>query len=192
MLIGKWKKELFTIPNLLSLFRIALLPIYITIYLGDGPRSGPVSGSILALSCFTDILDGQIARRFNMVTTLGKVLDPLADKITQFAMTLCLSLKYNILQPLLLLLLVKELFQVATGILFLQKGKMLPGALMAGKICTTVLFVSLTGLVLFPDVPPYAVKLIALTDGICLILSFACYISAYFGKQPKVQDLNAE
>ena len=80
------------------------------------------------------MIDGKIARRYNMITTLGKILDPLADKITQFTLTLCLSLEHPVLMPVLALSVVKELFQLIMGILHLRKGQMLPGALMIGKV----------------------------------------------------------
>lgn len=187
------KKEIFTIPNLLSLFRLVLIPVYVHLYLSAvEPREYLVAGSVLALSCLTDLADGKIARHFNMISTVGKILDPVADKLTQFTLVLCLSLKYPVLNPVLALFVVKELFQLAAGVFHLCKGKMLPGALMAGKVCTTVLFTSLTALVLFPTMDPTLVNLIALTDGVFLLISFLSYIRAYFGKNTKVQDLKSE
>lgn len=190
MFITNWKKEIFTIPNLLSLFRLVLLPVYARIYLTATENyQYLIAGSIMTISCITDMLDGKIARHFNQITNLGKILDPLADKITQFTLTLCLSLKYPVLHPVLALFIVKEAFQLVVGLIFLQKGRMLPGALMAGKVCTTILFVSLITLVLLPNLNPLAVDAIALVDGIFLIISFISYILAYFGKDTKVQDL---
>lgn len=190
MFIKNWKKEIFTIPNLLSLFRLALIPVYVVIYLNaTEPHQYFTAGAIMAVSCLTDAIDGKIARHFNMISTVGKILDPLADKITQFTLTLCLSLKYPILNPVLILFVIKEIFQLIVGVINLRKGKMLPGALFAGKICTTVLFVSLIALVLFPNMKPIAVDAIALIDGIFLAISFISYILAYFGKNTKVQDM---
>lgn len=193
MKIKDWKKEIFTIPNLLSLFRLVLIPVYVRLYLtAVEPREYLLAGSILAVSCLTDLVDGKIARKFNMISTVGKILDPVADKLTQFALTLCLSLKYPVLQPVLALFVVKELFQGVVGLVHLCKGKMSPGALMAGKICTTVLFVSLTALVLFPNLDHRIVSGIALLDGCFLVISFVNYVLAYFGKNAKVQDLKSE
>ena len=193
MFIKDWKKEVFSIPNLLSLFRLALIPVYAYIYLNATETYHfLLAGTIMAVSCITDMIDGKIARRYNMVTTLGKILDPLADKITQFTLTLCLSLEHPVLMPVLALFVVKEIFQLVMGILHLCKGRMLPGALMAGKVCTTVLFISLIALVLFPNIPPVAVDLIAVIDGVFLAISFVSYILAYFGKNRKVQDLGTE
>ena len=119
----------------------------------------------------------------------GKILDPIADKLTQFTLTLCLSIKYPILRFVLVLFVIKESFQGIVGLIHLRKGKMLPGALMAGKICTTVLFLSLIALVLLPDIEPKIVEAIAIIDTAFLSFSFINYIFAYFGKHAKVQDL---
>lgn len=193
MFIKDWKKEVFTIPNLLSLFRLVLIPVYAYIYLNATENyQYLIAGSIMAVSCITDMVDGKIARRYNMISNLGKILDPLADKITQFTLTLCLSLKYPVLRPVLVLFIVKEIFQAVMGIIHLRKGRMLPGALMAGKVCTTILFISLIALVLFPNMHPKFVDAIAAVDTVFLVISFISYILAYFGKNTKVQDLKTE
>ena len=191
MHIKDWKKEIFTIPNLLSLFRLALIPVYMNVYM-NAVESWHyfTAGAILAVSCITDLIDGKIARRYHMISTVGKVLDPVADKATQFTLTLCLSMNYPVLRPVLILFVIKEGFQLIVGIIHFRKGKMLPGALMAGKICTTVLFVSLIALVLFPGLPHNAVTAIALVDTGFLVFSFISYILAYFGKNTKVQDMD--
>lgn len=186
-----WKKEIFTIPNLLSLFRLLLIPVYMSVYLNaSGLRDYWISGGILALSCLTDLVDGKIARHFNMTSTLGQILDPLADKATQFTLTLCLSIRYPVLQKVLGLFVVKECFMLVMGIHNWRKGRMLSSTLLAGKICTTVLFVSLILLVLFPQISPRAVNAIAMTDLTFLTYSFISYIFAYFGKNGHFQETN--
>ena len=186
MFFRNWNKDLFTIPNLLSLFRLTLIPVYMTIYL-EGRYL--LAGAILALSCLTDLLDGWIARKFDMCTQLGKLLDPLADKATQLSLTICLSLRHPILRPVMLLLIGKEVFQLAAGILFLRQGKILSRGLLMGKICTAVLFLSLTMLVLLPGLSPAAVNLLALLDLAVLSLSFLGYVQAYFGSDRYLQNL---
>lgn len=190
-IIKDWKKEVFTIPNLLSLFRLALIPVYVILYLnaGDDLFLHFMAAGVLAVSCLTDLVDGQIARRFHMISTVGKVLDPLADKATQFALIICLSIRYPVLWAVVVLFFLKELFQLVAGIVFLRKRKMLDGALLVGKICTTVLFLSLILMVLFPTLPDGWIYAIAVTDSIFLAVSFTGYYLAYFGKNTKVQDL---
>ena len=96
MVIKDWKKEIFTIPNILSLFRLALIPLYVSIYLNAKQEADYyLAAAILAVSCLTDLIDGQIARRFDMISTVGKVLDPFADKVTQFTLVVCLATSVN-------------------------------------------------------------------------------------------------
>ena len=193
MFIKNWKRDFFTIPNILSLFRLSLIPVYAGLYLNATEKYQYIlAGTILTISCLTDMIDGKIARKYGMITTLGKVLDPLADKLTQLTLTICLSMKYPVLYPVLSLFVKKELFQLVLGIVFLRRGKMLPGALMAGKVCTTVLFVSLILLVLIPDMSHDAVTLIAAVDTIFLMISFVSYALAYLGTNAKVQDVDSE
>lgn len=190
MIIKDWKKEVFTIPNMLSLFRLVLIPVYVTIYLNaTDVYDYFLAASILAVSCLTDMVDGKIARHFNMISTVGKILDPIADKATQFTLMVCLSIHHPILRLVLGLFTVKELFQGIVGLIYLRKGKMLPGALMAGKICTTILFISLIIMVLIPDMSQAMITLIAVINLGFLTWSFITYILAYYGKNTKVENL---
>ncbi len=187
-----WKKEITSIPNLLSIFRLLLIPVYTVLFLkAEKAADYWVAGGILAVSCFTDLIDGKIARKFNMITRLGIALDPFADKMTQFTILLCLALRNVLLWIVLGLFFVKESFMLTMGIINYRKGKMLDGALMSGKVSTAVLFVSMILMVLIPDMPEKAV--IALVCVCCLVLlvAFGDYIKAYFGKETKVRDLEA-
>lgn len=191
MFIKDWKKDFFTIPNMLSLFRLLLIPVYIVIYLNaDSDIDYYIAGGILAVSCLTDMIDGQIARHFNMISTIGKILDPLADKVTQFALIVCLVIRYKVLIPLMVLFVVKELFQLVAGFLTIRKGQMLTGALITGKISTAVLFVSLIVLVMFPYMEPVYVDAIILVDGILLLASFIHYAITYFTHGTMIQKLD--
>ena len=138
-----------------------------------------LAGSILAVSCATDMVDGKIARRFNMITTFGKFLDPLADKLTQFALLLCLGIRYPVLWSVFSLFVLKELFQLCAGILAARHGYILKGALISGKICTAILFISLVSMVLFPKMDLVTVNIIAMIDGVFLMVAFADYYITY-------------
>ena len=185
-----WKKEILTIPNLLSLFRLVLIPVYMTIYLNATEASDYcLSAAILAVSCLTDMIDGKIARRFNMISTVGKILDPFSDKATQFTLILCLALKHPILWYLVCLFVVKEGFQLIAGGIHLHKGRMLDGALMSGKVCTTILFLSLIVLVMLPTLSETVILIITIIDSIFMINAFIQYILAYFGKTNFIHDI---
>lgn len=190
MFFANWKKEVFTIPNVLSLLRISLIPLYTHIYLNAaGYHHYLLAGVIIGLSCLTDLFDGKIARHFHAVSNIGKILDPLADKLTQLALILCLSVRYPLLYSVLALFLMKELLQLYFFLAHIQKGLVLPGALTAGKLCTTVLFVSFIILVVFPDIHTASVNVLLLTDSVFLLYSFVSYLFAYFGNDPKIEKL---
>lgn len=191
MFIKDWKKEILTIPNILSLFRFVLIPVYMAIYLNATvPTDYYLAAGILAVSCLTDLIDGKIARHFNMISTIGKILDPLADKATQFTLIICLAAKYPVLWYLVGMFIVKESFQLIAGGINLRKGKMLKGALLSGKICTTVLFISLIIMVMIPSIPEQIVNYIAMADMIAMIVSFGNYLFTYFTRDNKFQNLN--
>lgn len=193
MFIKDWKKDIFTIPNLLSLFRLVLIPVYVCIYLNAQDTTDYyLAAGILAVSCLTDLIDGKIARHFNMITSLGKLLDPVADKATQFTLILCLALKAKntLLWCLIGLFVLKEGFQLIAGGIRLRKGIMLKGALISGKICTTILFLSLIVMVMKPDLSPQIIDFIAIVDGIFMLVAFVHYVVAYYCMDNKFQSLD--
>jgi len=193
MLAKDWKKDLFTIPNVLSLFRLLLIPVYVVLYLrAEMPEDYFIAAAILAVSCLTDLIDGKIARHFNMISNTGKILDPLADKATQFTLIVCLLIRRQnpVLLFLAVLFVIKEVFQAVAGFLILRKGQILKGALIAGKISTTVLFISLIVLVLIPDISDAAVYIITGVDIAFLLFSFVSYIRLYYTHSPMIQSID--
>lgn len=190
MRVNNWKKEIWTIPNILSMFRLLLIPVYLRIYIhADSSEDYAVAAAVLAVSCLTDLVDGKIARKFNMISNVGKVLDPLADKLTQLGLIICLSTRRKALKYLLVIFLIKEFWQLFAMIGAMRHGKALNGALWSGKVSTTVLFIGLGVMFLFPNLSERTVNIIS---GICLtflLYAFGDYALAYFGKNKKIYDL---
>lgn len=149
------------IPNILTCLRIALAPCFVTLYLLGQPVAAVTA---FIISAITDVLDGFIARRFHCVTTAGKALDPLADKITLIAVLMCLFASRRIPLWLLLILIARELLMILGGIVLWQ-NHLTFSADRFGKI-TTVLFTS-ASLLLFPwhNIP----SLITIGNGLMLI-----------------------
>ena len=103
------KKEIFSIPNLMGYFRILLIPVFCYLYItAETEREYLYAVLVVLLSSLTDLFDGKIARRFHMVTELGKALDPIADKLTHAALAICLATRYPMMWALIALMLVKE------------------------------------------------------------------------------------
>ena len=137
-------KDLFdnwnTIPNWLCFLRIALIPVFATLFI----KGSYIPAFILMIvAALTDLLDGKIARKFNMVSNLGKILDPIADKLSQIALVVFLIVKYwdGYLKYILFLFIVKELLMVLGGALLMAKGMRPVAAEMWGKVATTVFYV---------------------------------------------------
>ena len=170
------KKDIFTIPNLLSLIRLGLVPVYTSLYLRGNLPSALI---VLAFACLTDLLDGFIARRFHMVSNLGKFLDPLADKITQLALLLCLPTRYPLVKSLIPLFLAKELTQCGLAYFHFRQGKMLSGALLTGKLSTATLFSSFLALMFFQGLPIHIVKILVLSDAAVMTLALSSYFLAF-------------
>ena len=129
------KKDLFTIPNIISYVRILLIPVFCWLYITAETRADYLwATGVVLFSSLTDLFDGMIARKCNMVTELGKVLDPVADKLTHAAMAICLAVRYPFMWALIALMAVKEGYMAVMGVRFLKKGKMLDGAMWYGKV----------------------------------------------------------
>lgn len=169
-----YKDRIFTIPNLLSLVRIALIPAFIWTY--SELESGLLTALLLALSGLTDSIDGIIARKCNMISDLGKALDPIADKLTQGAMLFCLVAHYPLMLAPFILLLIKETAVGITGLMVIRKTGAVHGADWHGKVNTCLLYAVMILHVLWADIPSaLSCCLIFLCTAI-MALSFVLYI----------------
>lgn len=175
----KWT-DLFAIPNVLSFFRLILVPVFIVLYIHAGSiQDYRVAGAIVLFSGLTDLLDGLIARKFNQITDLGKILDPIADKITQAAVVFCLMLRFKYMWLIVILFVAKELSMLVWNIILFKDNKRLDGALWYGKVSTAVFYASTIILVAFPDISiVWANSLMGIT-GLFLLLSFVMYTKKF-------------
>lgn len=174
------KKEIFSIPNLMGYFRILLIPFFCYLYLtAENEQEYFLAALVVLISSLTDLFDGKIARRFHMVTELGKALDPIADKLTHAALAICLATRYPLMWVLIALLAVKEGYMGIMGLIFLRKGKMLNGAMWFGKVCTAILFAGLFVLFLFPEIPMVFVNGIIFGMMIVMGITLCMYIPVF-------------
>jgi len=174
------KKDFFTIPNLMCYFRILLIPVFCILYIrAEGPSDYLMAALVVLLSSLTDLFDGKIARRFNMVTEWGKILDPIADKLSHAALAFCLATRYPLMWALIALMALKEGYMGIMGLIFLKKGKMLDGAMWFGKVCTAVLFVGLLVLFLFPYLPVAFVNGLILFMMAIMLITLLLYIPEF-------------
>lgn len=141
-----------SIPNLLSVFRIVLLPVFVTVFILAEPRYYYWLAIILIVSGLSDILDGIIARKFNQVTQLGKFLDPLADKLTVATVLACLAFLHPQVLFVLVVYVLKELL-MGGGFLLLSKKKIaLESSKWFGKMATVVTYIVMFLLIIIPNI----------------------------------------
>ncbi len=178
-------KKAINIPNTLSVIRIILVPVFAAVYLGAETSSDYLTaGIILALSGITDMLDGKIARKFNMITDMGKLLDPLADKLTQAAVCVCLAVRHPSLAVLLGILIVKEVLIFTGGILIYRKKDIVVSADIYGKIYTALFFAVMCVIVAFPQTET-VLKYVLFALLICNIYTFVKYTGKYLNINKK-------
>lgn len=170
---GKYYNKIITIPNVLSFFRLALIPVIIWMYIVKGEYL--LTAGLIVLSGLTDVIDGFIARRFNMISALGKALDPVADKLTQCAMLVCLLFRFPLMLLPLGLLVIKELFNGITGLMIIKQSGKVYSALWHGKAATVLLYVLMLTHVLWTDIPQALSEMLILTTISMMIISFIMY-----------------
>ena len=136
-------KDLFenwnTIPNWLCFIRIALIPVFTALFVKEQYIAAFITMIVAAL---TDVFDGKIARKFNMVSNLGKILDPIADKLSQIAIVIILRVKFwdGPLKYILFLFIFKELLMVIGAGILMAKGMRPVAAEVWGKLATVVFY----------------------------------------------------
>lgn len=171
---NKYKGDVLTIPNVLSVFRFSLIPLFMWLYLDR--KEYTATAIILVLSGLTDVADGFIARKFNMVSDLGKAIDPIADKMTQAAMLFCLISTFPHMVFPLVLMFIKEIATGISKVAAIRKTGEVTGARWHGKVNTILLYMMLFTHVVWHSIPPTVSDcFIGLCTG-SMILSFILYL----------------
>ena len=174
------KQEIFSIPNLMGYFRILMIPVFCFLYLtAETKQDIWIAAAVVLISSLTDMLDGLVARKFNMITEFGKFLDPFADKLTHGALAFCLAVRYPLMWALFGLLLIKEGYMAVMGLILLKKGKKLNGAMWFGKVCTALLFVGMLVLFLAVDLPRAAANTLILLMMAVMAVTLVLYIPVF-------------
>ena len=139
-----------TIPNWLSFIRIALIPVFAVLFV-QGHQL--VAVIVMICAALTDLFDGKIARKFNQVSNLGKLLDPIADKLSQMAIVIVLLYTYweNPIKYLFFFFSVKEVLMLLGGALLLSKGMRPTAAEIWGKVATNVFYIAMIIILAFGE-----------------------------------------
>ncbi len=167
------RKKVITIPNLLSFFRICLIPAIVWLYVVEYDYVW--AGYVLILSGITDIVDGFMARHFHMVSNLGKILDPIADKLTQGVMLLCLVLRFPRMIVPFILLIVKEIYMSVSGILIIQRTGIVCSADWHGKAATCFLYGMMVLHMFWHEITPTISTAFIIACSLMIGVSFVLY-----------------
>ncbi len=183
-------KKNLTIPNIISAIRIVLIPIYILLYFSNIENNHIYALIVLIFSALSDIVDGFIARKFNMISDLGKVLDPIADKLTQVAVVIVLCFSHQTLIPVLCVLFTKELLTAVAAAFWFKSGKGAVSARWWGKVSTALLYASfmfymVSDILSFKNFTIDVIIMVAIIA--CLLFSMCGYIKTVLlnSKQPQ-------
>ncbi len=194
-------ENVWTIPNIISFIRILLIPVFGVLF-----YKGELLWAllILAFSGFTDFIDGKLARKLNQVSELGKMLDPIADKLTQATIAIVYFFTFrnaenetlNLFAWVFLLFILKELVMLVGGAIMIAVGIRPGAAEIYGKAATLVFYVVMVILMAFgPEIGAFRaeegaiLQLFTLPDTVMMVLvviSLIMTIIAFLSYMPGV------
>lgn len=183
-------KNTFTIPNIISLIRILLITPFVVFFLYGDYITAAV---MLVVSGISDFLDGVIARKFHQESELGKILDPLADKLTLIAVGVCLIFIEPFVLPLMIIMVTKDLLMLVGGSIVIKQGVIPPKSKWYGKL-STVLFYFTVSLIVVMKIfnyvnRPLSIILLAFT-AFMMLFSLVNYIGMYIQIQKDLKNSN--
>ena len=168
-----YSNKIITIPNLMSFFRLCLIPVCAWLYLKKEDYLWTTI--VLLISGLTDIADGFIARRFNMISNFGKMFDPVADKLTQLVMLACLITRFPLMWAPVVLLVVKEAIDTVTGLMVIRRTGQVLGAEWHGKVVTFLLYMTIALHLLWFNIPAGASNIAILACVVMMLVSLVKY-----------------
>ena len=186
------REQVLTIPNMLSLFRIILIPVFIVLYTSDNTE---LAFAVLLISTLSDVFDGYIARSLGQVTDLGKVLDPIADKLTHASVIICLMLRFKWMRILFAVFAAKELSMLVLGLLVIRYTGRVYSAKWYGKLCTTVTVAVMAVHIIFPAISPTLSMWLCIADMILMLnalIQYAVYDIKEIAKAAQISKVQTK
>ncbi len=168
-------------PNMLSIVRIILVPVFIATFFSGTEHARLWAVVVYVLASVTDVLDGYLARKYNLTSKLGLILDPLGDKLLAASMLYCLA-RVDVIPYWVLGIYVAKELSIAAGSLLIHRhaGGTVPHSNYLGKAATVTFFVVCLSLSLFPSIPKSAAVLMV-SAALCVsILALINYAIGYF------------
>ena len=141
--IRKLFSNVWTIPNILTMIRLLLIPVFVVVFFRTPHDRNKIAALVIfAVASITDMFDGMLARKLNQITDFGKLFDPLADKLMVLTALFCQGLAGVFPWPAILIVLEKELYMVCGSFFMLSRGVVV-SANYFGKAATVCFMVSL-------------------------------------------------
>ncbi len=172
------KDQIFTLPNLLSIIRLMLIPVIVYLYCFEEQYIAAMA--IILISGLTDVVDGIIARNFNMVSDFGKILDPIADKLTQITVIFCIANRITQVWLLVGMFIIKEIVMMLMGMAAIKKLDSVNSAKWYGKANTVILYGAMVLFMLFPEMDTLFSSTVVIACAVSLVLSLGLYIRFYY------------
>jgi len=174
------------IPNLLTLLRILAVPVVVVALLDGTPHGDTLAAIVFALAALTDGLDGYIARSRDSITTFGKLMDPLADKLLITAALVSLVSLGRLPAWVAMVIIARELAITVLRSIAAERGVVIAASWM-GKVKTVLQIGAVFGLILF-DPAPLAVDLLVYVAVVATVISGFDY---FFGLRRKIEEQRA-
>ncbi len=179
------------VPNILSSIRICLVPVFAVVYFCEAGSVKIYAAVVYALASATDFLDGYIARKYDLTSNLGKILDPLGDKLMTLTVLSCITIDRVIPIWAVIVVLVKELIMVAGGVVIRNKQDgTIPPSNIFGKTSTVVFFIVCVTLMLFRGIPENIAKLMISLAIALMMMALVSYILTFISIMKKTKRLN--
>lgn len=172
------------IPNILTMFRFCLIPVYIFAFAASSDKN--LAAWIFIIASVTDVLDGLIARKFNMITKQGQLLDPLADKLMQLTVVISLLIAKIIPLWFVIILALKEILMIVGGI-FLYSKKTFVKSNVFGKVNTVILFITMV-VMLFAHTSVVVTDIMLAISAISNFLAIGSYVYIYALKHEQYKE----
>ncbi len=162
------------IPNIITVFRMVLVGIFAAFFYSPLENGRQIAAVVFLLAEFSDALDGYLARKYHLVSDFGKIMDPLADKVMQFVVAVCVASVENSLIWVPIFLFVKEISMVIGTAKLLTKDTVVK-ANWAGKLASVIYFVVFTLIMWVGNIPPSVQQILCGTFAAFSVLAFVIY-----------------
>ena len=170
------KEQILTIPNLLSLIRLLMIPLIVWLYIKDRYTAAVI---VIIISGLTDVADGIIARKCGMISDFGKILDTLADKLTQAAIIIGLATKYMLMIPLIIEFALREIIMMILGYITIRRKDSVNSSKWYGKVTTVLLYTVFVILIFFPNIPLWLANTLIILCAAMMLLALILYSRFY-------------